>query len=142
MNRDAHPEPTVAEIAALTARLRSCPRRGRGGPAERARFLADKDALIARITAAARHADPPPRGRAEAWATGAAEDALTEVVRARAADGYALVGPSARPGAPTRHRAARRAGRRGRAQALRQLMGREEFTAPSPHGTTARSSAP
>src|SRR5689334_8780268 len=92
-----HTPPTVAEIAALTARLRALSIAGAADPAERARFLADKDALIARITAAARNADPPPRDRGDAWIAGAAEDALAEVVRARAADGgYALVGPSAR----------------------------------------------
>jgi hypothetical protein len=43
--------PTVREIAALTARLRDISTRGRGvDPDERAAFLADKDALIARIT--------------------------------------------------------------------------------------------
>lgn len=45
--------PTVREIAALTARLRELSARGAGAdPAERAAFLADKDALIDRITAA------------------------------------------------------------------------------------------
>lgn len=44
--------PTVREIAALTARLRELSARGAGAdPAERAAFLADKDALLARITA-------------------------------------------------------------------------------------------
>ncbi|MCW2720613.1 hypothetical protein [Pseudonocardia sp.] len=43
--------PTVREIAALTARLRDISARGRDvDPDERAAFLADKDALIARIT--------------------------------------------------------------------------------------------
>ena len=44
--------PTTAEIAALTARLRELQRAGAAADAaERARFLADKDALIARIIA-------------------------------------------------------------------------------------------
>jgi len=43
--------PTVREIAALTARLRDLSARGAGvDPAERAAFLADKHALIDRIT--------------------------------------------------------------------------------------------
>jgi hypothetical protein len=42
--------PTVAEIASLTARLRELTTPGRAAdPAERAAFLADKDALLARI---------------------------------------------------------------------------------------------
>ena len=136
MNRDHHTtEPTVAEIAALTARLRELSHAGAApDTAERARFLADKDALIARINAAARHADPPPRGRGEAWAVAAAEDALTEVVRARAADGgYALVGPSARtwrtdPGTGRPVEPVDQAEHK----ALRRLMGREEFTTAEP----------
>jgi hypothetical protein len=45
--------PSTAEIAALTARLRALSNAGvAADPAERARFLADKDALIARISAA------------------------------------------------------------------------------------------
>lgn len=48
------PVPSVREIAALTARLRELSALGRDAdPAERAAFLADKDALIARITATA-----------------------------------------------------------------------------------------
>jgi len=44
--------PSVREIAALTARLRELSARGRDAdPAARAAFIADKDALIARITA-------------------------------------------------------------------------------------------
>lgn len=43
--------PTAREIAALTARLRDLSARGRDvDPSEQAQFLADKDALIARIT--------------------------------------------------------------------------------------------
>jgi hypothetical protein len=42
--------PTVREISALTARLRDMSARGRDvHPDERAAFLADKDALVARI---------------------------------------------------------------------------------------------
>ncbi len=132
MSSRSNPDlPTTAEIAALTARLRELSSAGAAADAAaRARFLADKDALIARITAAARHANPPPRARAEAWAASAAEDALTEVVRARAADGgYALVGPSARAwrtdpdtGRPVEPVDEAEHG------ALRQLIGREEFT--------------
>lgn len=49
-DRDQAP-PTVAEIAELTRRLRDLSARGRDAdPGERAVFLADKDALIARIT--------------------------------------------------------------------------------------------
>src|SRR5436190_573820 len=44
--------PSVAEIAALTARLRALSNAGPDAdPQERARFLADKDALLARIAA-------------------------------------------------------------------------------------------
>ncbi len=44
--------PSVAEIAALTARLRALSNAGAAAdPAERARFLADKDALLDRISA-------------------------------------------------------------------------------------------
>ena len=59
MSSRSNPDlPTMAEIAALTARLRELSNAGAAADAdERARFLADKDALIARITAAARHAD-------------------------------------------------------------------------------------
>lgn len=43
--------PSIAEVAALTRRLRELSTAGRDvDPAERAAFLADKDALIARIT--------------------------------------------------------------------------------------------
>src|SRR3954447_3797098 len=45
--------PSIREIADLTRRLRALSIAGRdAGPAERAAFLADKDALIARIEAA------------------------------------------------------------------------------------------
>lgn len=87
--------PTIAEIAALTARLRVLSDAGRAAdPDEVARFLADKDDLIDRITA---DTDPPARGRDAVRAAMAAKDAVREVARARAAaGGYALVGPSAR----------------------------------------------
>jgi hypothetical protein len=50
--------PSIREIAELTARLRRLSTAGRDAdPAERAAFLADKDALIARIEAATRRAD-------------------------------------------------------------------------------------
>ena len=43
--------PSIAEIAELTARLRRLSAAGRDAdPGERAAFLADKDALIERIT--------------------------------------------------------------------------------------------
>lgn len=45
-------EPTIDEIADLSRRLRALSAAGRDAdPAERAAFLADKDALIARIPA-------------------------------------------------------------------------------------------
>lgn len=47
-NRDGRP--TIAEVAALTRRLRELSAQGRDAdPAERAEFLAEKDALLARI---------------------------------------------------------------------------------------------
>jgi hypothetical protein len=50
--------PSVAEVAALTARLRALTAAGRDAdPAERAAFLADKDALLARIAEPAVAAD-------------------------------------------------------------------------------------
>ncbi|MDN5751466.1 MAG: hypothetical protein L0H64_23695, partial [Pseudonocardia sp.] len=74
--------PTVREIAALTARLRDISARGRAvDPAEREQFIADKDALIARITdttradsgpAAAREPVMPESMREQARATEAA----------------------------------------------------------------------
>lgn len=59
MSSRSNPDlPTTAEIAALTARLRELSHAGAAADAdERARFLADKDALVARITAAAHHSD-------------------------------------------------------------------------------------
>ena len=103
--------PTVREISELTARLRDISARGRDvDPGERERFLADKDALIARITD-----------------TTTARDAPAEVVLSRAErPGYVLVGPSARtwlrdpdtgrPAAPVSDEEHR---------AVRELLGRE-----------------
>src|SRR5690242_12388776 len=119
MSSHSNPDvPTAAEIAALTARLGELSSAGAAADdADRARFLADKDALIARITDAARHADPPPRSREDAWAAAAAEDALTELVRARAEEGrYALVGPSGRTWRTDPDGRPVEPGRRGRAQ--------------------------
>jgi hypothetical protein len=92
--------PSVAEIAALTARLRALSNAGAAAdPTERARFLADKDRLLDRISAASSRAEPRPplRGRDNQRAAAAADTALDDAVRARAdLGGYALVGPSAR----------------------------------------------
>lgn len=50
--------PTIAEIAALTARLRALTAAGRtADPAERTAFLTDKEALLARITGPDHDAD-------------------------------------------------------------------------------------
>ena len=73
---------TTQEIAALTARLRELSAQGRGAdPAERAAFIADKDALIARITDPAANGA---EGREGARATGTAREVPEQVVRARA----------------------------------------------------------
>jgi hypothetical protein len=92
--------PSTAEIAALTARLRALSDAGAAAdPAQRARFLADKDRLLDRISAASSRAEPRPslRGRDNQHAVAAADTALDDAVRARAElGGYALVGPSAR----------------------------------------------
>lgn len=129
--------PTIEEIAALTARLRTLSDAGRQADrAEVDRFLADKAELLARISAASRHNDPPPpmRARTDAQVAYAAADALTELARLRADQGgYALVGPSARtwradgatgepiePVSQAEHRA------------LRDLLDREELTATEP----------
>ena len=92
--------PSIAEIAALTARLRALSNAGAAAdPAERARFLADKDRLMDRISAASSRAEPRPplRGRDNQQAAAAADTALDDAVRDRAeAGGYAVVGPSAR----------------------------------------------
>lgn len=54
-DRNRDDRPTIAEIAALARRLRELSAHGReADPAERAAFLAEKDALLARIT------DPEP----------------------------------------------------------------------------------
>jgi hypothetical protein len=52
--------PSIREIAELTARLRRLSAAGRDAdPVERAAFLSDKDALIARIEAATQRAGTP-----------------------------------------------------------------------------------
>lgn len=57
--------PSVAEIAALTAQLRALSNAGPDAdPQERARFLADKDALLARIAAQ----EPRPADTGDPWA--------------------------------------------------------------------------
>jgi hypothetical protein len=57
--------PSVAEIAALTARLRALSNAGPDAdPQERARFLAEKDALLARIAAQ----EPRPAVTGDPWA--------------------------------------------------------------------------
>lgn len=98
-NHDRAGSPTVREIAELVARLRTLSTPGRAAdPAERAVFLADKDALMARITETAA-TKPFGRGRtrAEFTATATGQETLTNAVLARAAgSGYVLVGPSAR----------------------------------------------
>lgn len=54
-------EPTIAEIADLTRRLRALSAAGRDAdPAERAAFLADKDALLNRVPPAALTNDGQP----------------------------------------------------------------------------------
>jgi hypothetical protein len=54
------PAPSVREIAALTARLRALTTRGReADPGERAAFLADKQALLARIDDSESPTEPP-----------------------------------------------------------------------------------
>ncbi len=112
-----HNPPTLAEIAALTARLHVLSTTGAAAdPAERAAFVADKDALIARITAT-EQADDSTQARAEAG-------------------GYALVGPSARtwrtdpatgqpvePASEAEH------------QAVRELLGRDVLTTTEPAWT-------
>ncbi len=84
--------PTVAEIAALTARLRRLSVAGRDAdPAERAAFLADKDALLARIIDAP---DQPDVTGDELVDCSTADEA--KAVARAAAGGYVMVGPSAR----------------------------------------------
>jgi hypothetical protein len=89
--------PPTAEMAAL---LRALTVAGAAtGRSDRTRFLADKDRLMDRISAASSRAEPRPsmRGRDNQQAAAAADTALDEAVRARAdLGGYALVGPSAR----------------------------------------------
>src|SRR5689334_23000658 len=84
---DPQSAPSVAEIAALTARLRHLAG-SHAIEAERAAFQADKAALLARIPD---QTLPAGRDRVDAVETAA------EAVMARAAaGGYAMVGPSAR----------------------------------------------
>lgn len=87
--------PSTREIAALIVRLRELSAQGGDvDPAERAAFIADKDALIARIT------DPAATGsggRGGGRATVTARELAEQAVRMRAVEpGYVLVGPSAR----------------------------------------------
>jgi len=125
--------PTVAEITALTTRLRDLSARARTvDPAGRAAFLADKQALLERITDAGTDDRLPGRAREEA------KGALSDVVLARAAEpGYVLVGPSSRtwlrdpvtgqPAAPVpeaEHRA------------VRELLGREVLDTTEPEWVT------
>ncbi len=61
--------PSIREIADLTLWLRELSNAGRDAdPAERAAFLADKDALIARIEAANHRADTTDDDRADSAA--------------------------------------------------------------------------
>lgn len=122
-------EPSISEIAALTARLRALSEAGAAAePAQRAVFLADKDRLLDRITAAADRADPPQRGRGGRRSTRSA-DVLAAGVRTRAGEGgYVLVGPSARTWHtdPVRGRPLVPAPE-AEHQAVRELLQREEL---------------
>ena len=61
--------PSIREIADLTRRLRELSNAGRDAdPAERAAFLADKNALIARIEASNHRADTADKARPDAAA--------------------------------------------------------------------------
>lgn len=127
--------PTVAEIAALTARLRDLSRPGREvDGAERAAFLADEQALLDRLAA---NGSSSARRRDAAFAAAAAEDAVRDVAQAQAENGgYVLVGPSARtwrvdpagrplePASEAEHRA------------VRELLGRDQLEASDPAWTT------
>jgi hypothetical protein len=122
---------SIAEIAELTARLRKLSAEGaRADQAELAAFLADKHALLDRIT----DPDTRPTGRARVDA----RDALAEVVMARAADhGYVLVGPSARTwlrdpltGRPTRESS------EAEHQTVRALLGQAALDATEPEPVT------
>ncbi len=58
-DRNRHDRPTIAEVVALTRRMRELSSQGHDAdPAERAAFLAEKDALLARIADSA--AGPAP----------------------------------------------------------------------------------
>ena len=116
-------EPTIAEIADLTRRLRALSAAGRDAdPAERAAFLADKDALLNRVPPAALTNDgqpsdleadrpsracgragthgprPHPPGRADRRAPGGAHPPPSRDVGRCA--GRSAVGPAARPHPP------------------------------------------
>lgn len=128
--------PSVRESAALTARLRELSALGRDAdPAERAAFLADKDALIARIT------DPAATGgggREGVRAEYAAREALEQLAIARAVEpGYVLVGPSARTWLrdPATGRPAAEVSE-AEHHAVRALMGREALDTTEPHWIT------
>lgn len=91
-DRPGDDRPSVAEIAALTRRLRELSAPGRTvDPTERATFLADKDALLARITdtdtaAAERHEHVARTGRPDQapeggwWARAGSADPTVEAV--------------------------------------------------------------
>ena len=86
--------PSIREITELTARLRRLSSAGRDAdPAERVAFLADKDALIARIESANRQAKTGGDDRsAAAAAVAEAHDEVTSLVAPeieRTADGTA-----------------------------------------------------
>ncbi len=130
--------PSIAEVTALIRRLRELSTPGRADDAaERAAFLADKDALIARITDTANTRDRG-RSRADLFAAEAVREALTATVLARAAgDGYVLVGPSARTwrrdpatGRPTV------AVTEAEHQAVRDLLGRYALDTTEPERVT------
>lgn len=99
-NRPGDDRPSVAEIAALTRRLRELSAPGRTvDPRERAAFLADKDALLARITdadtaGAERHEHVARTGRndqapeEERWARAESADPTVEPATFDAAGYY------------------------------------------------------
>jgi hypothetical protein len=131
------PAPSAREIAELTARLRALTAQGAAADsAERAAYLAEKEALLARIADAA----DSRRGSARVHA----EAALADAVLARAAQpGYVLIGPSARtwlrdpvtghPATPVceaEHRA------------VRELLGREVLAITNPEWVTGPDGQP
>jgi len=126
--------PSIAEIAALTARLRALSAADR---VEVDRFLADKQDLLDRITAAADRR-PAPRGREAANAAFAAGDAVREVARARAeAGGYVLVGPSARTWYADQTGRPLEPAHEAEHQAVRDLLGSYQLDAAEPAWITA-----